>query len=93
MRDAKKIKTPASEALAEVSELVQRQTTVYADRRRALALARVRPGNFAAVAGQQDAWDVAWDCNTDACEIEDLYRKNGKSQVILKRVLDQRVDL
>jgi hypothetical protein len=68
-----------------VSSLVQLQTRRYAPEHRAATLARIR--NIA-TAGPQDAWDVGWDCNTDACEIEDLYRKNGKSVVILDKVLE-----
>lgn len=76
-----------SVVLEAVAGLVQRQTALYAERRKAIAIAAMT-GKHSVIAGQQDAWDVAWDCNTDACEIEDLYRRNGKSQAILKRVLE-----
>ena len=71
-----------NEVLATVSELVQRQTVAYA--------AHVRAVRFGSTvtAGDQDAWAIDWDCNTDACEIDDLYTANGKSQRILERVID-----
>ena len=78
-------KLQAEAALVAVACLVQTQTRRYAPVHRAAVVAHRR--NIA-TAGPQDAWDVGWDCNTDACEIEDLYRKNGKSQVILDKVLE-----
>lgn len=41
-----------------------------------------------AVAGPQDAWGVDWDCNTDACDVEEIYRRNGRSIKVLEKVLD-----
>ena len=40
------------------------------------------------VAGPQDAWGVDWDCNTDACDVEEIYRRNGRSIRVLEKVLD-----
>ena len=83
---AKKHNLKNDAVLEAVASLIQRQTAVYANVRREITLARMRGREVSA--GHQDAWDIAWDCNTDACEIEDLYRKNGKSQVILKKIFD-----
>jgi DNA repair ATPase RecN len=41
-----------------------------------------------ATAGPQDAWGVDWDCNTDACDVEEIYRRNGRSVKVLEKVLD-----
>jgi hypothetical protein len=72
----------SNDVLTQVSAAVQAQTVAYAN------WLRSAYANTVVTAGPQDAWDIAWDCNTDACEIEDLYRKNGKSQRILERVID-----
>lgn len=41
-----------------------------------------------ALAGPQDAWGVDWDCNSDACDVEEIYRRNGRSIKVLEKVLD-----